>query len=61
MVIQKHKDVLDLYHFLGIDDISSINTTLSLGNINGDAFQEVLSEEIEPKGQDALTDAQHNN
>lgn len=32
---QKHSDVVELYQFLGIQDVSSVNTTLATGQING--------------------------
>ena len=35
MLNQKHQEVLDLYHTLGIVGIESVKTTFSNGQING--------------------------
>ena len=32
---QKHQEVLDLYHALGINDVENVNTVFSTGQING--------------------------
>ena len=35
MIRQKHQEVLDLYHTLGIAEVENVNTTFSDGQING--------------------------
>lgn len=42
---QKHQEVLDLYIALGIQDVTSVKTTFSCGQINGCLFAETPSDE----------------
>ena len=51
MLNQKHQEVLDLYHTLGIAGIESVKTTFSNGQINGWFLSEAPLEESPPEQQ----------
>ena len=51
MLNQKHQEVLDLYHTLGITGIESVKTTFSNGQINGWFLSELPSDEQLPESQ----------
>lgn len=53
MLNQKHQEVLDLYHTLGITDVESVKTTFSNCQINGRFLSEFsLDEQLDENPND---------